>query len=38
MTDPVNATDEAVCEQPFTDLLLNAEVRLPKGENLTLVK
>ena len=33
--DPVDATGQAVYEQPFTDLLLHAEVMLPQGENLT---
>ena len=32
--DPVDATGQAVFEQPFTDLLLHAEVLLPQGENL----
>ena len=30
--DPVDATGKAVYEQPFTDMLLNAEVLLPQGE------
>ena len=32
--DPVDSTGKAVYEQPITDLLLNAKVFLPQGEEL----
>ena len=32
--DPVDSTGKAVYEQPVTDLLLNAKVFLPQGEEL----
>ena len=32
--DPVDATGKAIYEQPFTDLLLNAQVILPQGEEM----
>ena len=36
--DPVDATGKAVYEQPFTDMLLNAEVLLPQGEEMKTAK
>ena len=36
--DPVDATGKAVYEQPFTDMLLNAEVLLPQGEEMKAAK
>lgn len=36
--DPVDATGKAVYEQPFTDMLLNAEVLLPQGEGIKAAK
>ena len=32
--DPVDATGKAVYEQPFTDMLIHAEVLLPQGEEM----
>ena len=36
--DPVDADGRAVYEQPFTDILLNAEVLLPQGEEMKSAK
>ena len=36
--DPVDATGKAVYEQPFTDLLIYAEVLLPQGDNIESAK
>ena len=36
--DPVDVTGQAVFEKPFNDLLINAEVLLPQGEDLKPAK
>ena len=38
LEDPVDATGQAVYEQPFTDILLNTEVLLPQGEEMKRAK